>query len=248
VPLVRPARPFIAISPFSTELVRHDHNRATTPSMSQEGLAKPWTGAMSVDSSCSCVSVDAGAGPRELGLPDAQVPPAALPRVTIISISISIIIILLLILILLILILLLSLCVQVLDRVSWGYLTLKYLLLPIHVSLSFVQTPTLGSALYLLLLRFLNRDYVDVQRYNQTRTVEIRYSGTENVYRSMSFRSHNTGTRLYQPAAQVDPCHAISHTSLRCVARPLVTRASPVILSPCHLLPGWWRAWARTRS
>jgi len=47
---------------------------------------------------------------------------------------------------------------------TWSGLSTKYLLLPIHVSLSFIQTPTLASSLYLLLLRFLNRDYVDVQR------------------------------------------------------------------------------------
>jgi hypothetical protein len=41
---------------------------------------------------------------------------------------------------------------------------MKYLLLPVHVSLSFLQTPTLASALYLLCLRFLGRDHVDVQR------------------------------------------------------------------------------------
>ena len=52
----------------------------------------------------------------------------------------------------------------VLDRVSWGGLATKYLLLPVHVSLSFLQTPTLASALYLLALRFLARDYEDVQR------------------------------------------------------------------------------------
>jgi len=52
----------------------------------------------------------------------------------------------------------------VLDRITWAGLATKYLLLPVHVSLSFLQTPTLASALYLLALRFLNRDYVDVQR------------------------------------------------------------------------------------
>lgn len=55
-------------------------------------------------------------------------------------------------------------CELVLDRVSWDVLATKYLLLPVHVSLSFIQTPTLSSALYLLLLRFLARDYNDVQR------------------------------------------------------------------------------------
>lgn len=52
----------------------------------------------------------------------------------------------------------------VIDRVSWRHLTTRYLLLPVHVSLSFVRTPTLASALYLLLLRFLSRNYDDLQR------------------------------------------------------------------------------------
>ena len=52
----------------------------------------------------------------------------------------------------------------VVDRVNWRPLATRYLLLPIHVSLSFVRTPTLLSGLYLLLLRFLNRNYADVQR------------------------------------------------------------------------------------
>ena len=52
----------------------------------------------------------------------------------------------------------------VVDRVSWGPLATKYLLLPVHVSLSFIQTPSLLSALYLLYLRFLNRNYTDVLR------------------------------------------------------------------------------------
>jgi hypothetical protein len=41
---------------------------------------------------------------------------------------------------------------------------LRFFLLPVHVSLSFVQTPPLASALYLLLLRFLGREYREVMR------------------------------------------------------------------------------------
>jgi hypothetical protein len=52
----------------------------------------------------------------------------------------------------------------VIDRVSWRHLTTRFLLLPVHVSLSFIRTPTLASALYLLLMRFLNRNYADLQR------------------------------------------------------------------------------------
>jgi thiol-disulfide isomerase/thioredoxin len=52
----------------------------------------------------------------------------------------------------------------VLDRVNWGGLATKTLLLPVHISLSFLQTPNLMSALYLLHLRFVNRDYTDAMR------------------------------------------------------------------------------------
>jgi hypothetical protein len=41
---------------------------------------------------------------------------------------------------------------------------LRYFLLPIHVSLSFVHASTLGASVYLLLLRFLFRDHAAVQR------------------------------------------------------------------------------------
>ena len=39
-----------------------------------------------------------------------------------------------------------------------------YYLLPVHISLSFMFTPTLASSLYVLLLRFLHRMYTDVVR------------------------------------------------------------------------------------
>lgn len=48
----------------------------------------------------------------------------------------------------------------VLDRTDKDWheaLDTKYYLYPVHVSLSFMFTPTLASALYLLLLRFLHR-------------------------------------------------------------------------------------------
>src|SRR5690606_9864250 len=55
----------------------------------------------------------------------------------------------------------------VLDRTDkeWSEaLDTKYYLYPVHVSLSFMFTPTLASALYLLLLRFLHREYDSVVR------------------------------------------------------------------------------------
>jgi Ca2+-binding EF-hand superfamily protein len=52
----------------------------------------------------------------------------------------------------------------------WWNLVLdtRYFIYPIHVSLSFVFTPTLASALYLMLLRLLHRDYAEVFRLADT--------------------------------------------------------------------------------
>ena len=56
----------------------------------------------------------------------------------------------------------------VLNRVNKEWNTavqdVRYHLYPVHVSLSFMFTPSLSSALYLLLLRFLHRDYAEVFR------------------------------------------------------------------------------------
>lgn len=52
----------------------------------------------------------------------------------------------------------------VVDKVNWRSLATRSLLFPVHVSLSFIQTPSLLSAMTLLHLRFLNRDYIDVIR------------------------------------------------------------------------------------
>ena len=55
----------------------------------------------------------------------------------------------------------------VLDRSNRDWdaaLTQRYYLYPVHVSLSFMLTKGLNSALYLMLLRFLNRSYEEVFR------------------------------------------------------------------------------------
>jgi len=55
------------------------------------------------------------------------------------------------------------------NDTSWlEKLETRYFLYPIHVSLSFVFTPTLASALYLMLLRLLHRDYAEVFRLADT--------------------------------------------------------------------------------
>jgi len=75
----------------------------------------------------------------------------------------------------------------VLDRVSWTSLATKYLFLPVHVSLSFLQTPSLSSALYLLNLRFVNRDYTDCMRLvSSVGTDTVLTKEEEQVVRSIS--------------------------------------------------------------
>jgi hypothetical protein len=55
----------------------------------------------------------------------------------------------------------------VLDRSDAGWeaaLSSRYFLYPVHVSMAFLLTKGLNAALYLMLLRFLHRDYDDVYR------------------------------------------------------------------------------------
>ena len=68
----------------------------------------------------------------------------------------------------------------VLDRSSWewlGALDQPYYMYPVHVSLSFLYSTTLASALYLLLCRYLAGQYasvvqlVDTVRSKRTRAV-----------------------------------------------------------------------------
>ena len=55
----------------------------------------------------------------------------------------------------------------------------RYHLFPVHVSLSFMFTPSLSSALYLLLLRFLHRDYAEVFRLANSIGTDIELSVEE---------------------------------------------------------------------
>lgn len=59
--------------------------------------------------------------------------------------------------------------VLVRSSAKWNTrLDTPYYLLPVHISLSFMFTPALASSLYLLLLRFLHRNYKDVVRLINT--------------------------------------------------------------------------------
>lgn len=56
----------------------------------------------------------------------------------------------------------------------------SYNLYPIHVSLSFLFSPTLSSSLYLLLLRFLHRDYEECFKLINTIGTDTNFSKEEN--------------------------------------------------------------------
>lgn len=68
-----------------------------------------------------------------------------------------------------------------------------YFVYPVHVSLSFLFTPTLSSALYLLLLRFLNRSYDEVIRLSNTIGTDTEYSPEENMIFKALGRSNGDG-------------------------------------------------------
>ena len=64
---------------------------------------------------------------------------------------------------------------------SWyEQLDTKYYLYPVHVSLSFIFTPTLASALYLLFMRYLNRNYGEVFRLVGSIGTDMELSDEEN--------------------------------------------------------------------
>ena len=66
-----------------------------------------------------------------------------------------------------------------LDRVDrkWNaVLSQKYYLYPVHVSLSFLMTKGIESALYLLLLRLLHRDYARVMVLTESIATDAAFS------------------------------------------------------------------------
>ena len=92
----------------------------------------------------------------------------------------------------------------------------RYHLYPVHVSLSFMFTPTLSSALYLLLLRFLHRDYAEVFRLSQSVGTDVELSAEEAV--------------IFSALGDVQDAHPDAHA---CRLRlSIVTADSP-------LRPGW---------
>lgn len=88
-------------------------------------------------------------------------------------------------------------CELVLDRNNnpewYSVQDTAYFVYPVHVSLSFLFTPTLSSALYLLLLRFLHRSYDEVMRLANTIGTDTEYSAEENAIFQVLGRSDGDG-------------------------------------------------------
>jgi hypothetical protein len=54
---------------------------------------------------------------------------------------------------------------------------------PVHVSASFLQPPTLSASLYLLLLRFLHRDYTEVAQLTAAISTDAALTSDETQVR-----------------------------------------------------------------
>jgi hypothetical protein len=77
-----------------------------------------------------------------------------------------------------------------------------YFMYPVHISLSFLYSTTLASALYLLLLRFLNRDYQKCAELVDTISSDVELTEEEN--QTLQFFSSDLNSIDYHPDA--DAC------------------------------------------
>ncbi len=72
------------------------------------------------------------------------------------------------------------------DKKWYSALDTKYYLYPVHVSLSFLFTPTLASAIYVLLLRFLHRQYNEVVRLANSIATDTHFTKEETkIFKSL---------------------------------------------------------------
>jgi hypothetical protein len=86
----------------------------------------------------------------------------------------------------------------VLDRTTVKTLAERYFLYPIHISFSFLLTKGVNSAIYLLLLRFLHREYAEVFRLADS-------IATDNAF-------NKEGLDIFQSLkAAADDCHPDAH-------------------------------------
>jgi thiol-disulfide isomerase/thioredoxin len=74
-----------------------------------------------------------------------------------------------------------------------------YFMFPVHISLSFLYSTTLASALYLLLLRFLNRDYQKCAQLVDTISSDVELTEEENQTLQF-FASENNSADLHPDA------------------------------------------------
>ena len=69
-------------------------------------------------------------------------------------------------------------------------LQMPYFMYPVHVSISFLITPTLSAALYLLLLRFLHRQYSEVAQLSNSISTDAEFTQEE---RQVGVLNNNCG-------------------------------------------------------
>ena len=95
----------------------------------------------------------------------------------------------------------------------YSALTQRFFLYPVHLSLSFLMTKGVSSALYLLLLRFLNRNYAEVSALVDSIATDTQYSAE--------------GTVIFEQLAQtVTDAHPDAHACRLKIS--LVTMDSPM--------------------
>jgi hypothetical protein len=122
----------------------------------------------------------------------------------------------------------------VLERSWTDMLSTKYLLFPVHVSLAFMRTSTLASAMYLLLLRWLHRDYVAAQRLIPAIATDAVFSTEEQV-----IMGQLAVLRDFHPDA-----HATRmHITLALVDAPLEVRAAVTWDLPDEVSASAWPRW-----
>jgi len=139
------------------------------------------------------------------------------------------------------------------DRNWYTKLDTRYYLYPVHVSLSFMFTPTLASALYLLLLRFYHRDYADVFRLAGTVGTDMEFTPEEaQIFNKYPFihdqhpNAHACRARIslfvsdspvqlgwYTPQVMASLVAAYAHVSISCRLTPSEERR---LLYYCHML------------
>ena len=123
------------------------------------------------------------------------------------------------------------------DRKWYNILDTRYYLYPVHVSLSFLFTPTLASALYLLYLRLLHRDYDDAFQLASTIGTDMELTKEEDqIFDKFSYvldsnpNAHACRAKIslmvadspvklgwYTPSEVCDMLGKLSHVTVSCL-------------------------------